>query len=95
MENVTDVENETYIEQYSDALDELIKRYPFAVVKMDYPQLFAVIATCQLSLRHPDFPPNTREIVTDWIKSVIARIPSEVLRENLLKGFNSEFDQKI
>ena len=79
-------------DEYINALRDLATKTTYLQIQVPVVDLFALIGALQLALRHPNFPPASRQIVTNWITSVADNLPSHILRQHIHQGFDPNHD---
>jgi hypothetical protein len=88
-----EVPDPAFVEQFIDDCRKLAVETPQIDFTLSYGGTLILIATCQLALRHPGFPPESARsmrIITERLIDCVAR--TATVRNGLEMGWYGEFD---
>lgn len=77
---------------WMQALEQLSAVHPTIAIEIDTPHLFIFIGALQLALRHPKFPPYSRQVITRLIEHVVEATPNQIIKETINMGFDARYD---
>lgn len=80
------------LEEYVAEVRRLEHQFGYLTLPLSFVQLMTLIGACQLAMRHPQFPPNSKQILNELINDIAGQLHSPVLLRHILAGFDPQFD---